>query len=135
MTIKTLKMGYEKNNINRGKFLQEIVENSGMSISKLIKKAGYKDRASYYMHIKKADLSFDILKSYANALNYDLSSQFPEISSFILNDDGGQELYKLPDNYEEAMIAFRKLKEKYMLLLEKHVSLIEANSSPNPTKT
>lgn len=122
-------MNTEKNNTNRGKFLQTIVEESGISISKIIKKAGYKGRASYYYHIQKTNLSFDIIKSYANALNYDLSNDFPEISTIIVNDDGGGALYKTPDNYEEAVIALRILTEKYTMLLEKHVKLLEVNSA------
>ncbi len=124
MCISLQLMSAKKKNIDRGKFLKSIVEKSGISIVKLVKKVGYKDRASYYTHIQKPDLSFDILSQYAKALNYDLREEFPEIIPFLMEEPPAI-YYIIPENFEEAKSLLDKWKERYFMLLEKYLKVIE----------
>ena len=117
-------MTVRKKNIDRGKLLAGMVEDSGVNIGSLVKKVGYKNRASYYSHIAKADLSLEILFAYAKALKYDLRDEFPEVSQFLLEDPVA-EYNTNPKTLEEAFILLDKWKEKYYLLLEKYSKLLE----------
>jgi hypothetical protein len=111
-------------NIDRGKLLEDIVEESGMPIAKLVKKLGYKGRGSYYAHIKKPDLPLEILFAYGKVLKYDLSDQFPEVSQFLLQDPE-VEYHTKPKTFAEAVELLTAWKEKYYMLLEKYTKLIE----------
>lgn len=113
-----------KKNIDRGRLLKKMVEDSGVSIVNLVKKVGYKDRASYYSHISKPDLSLEILFAYAKALKYDLRDDFPEVSQFLL-EDSGVDYNNKPATLDEAILVINKWKEKYYLLLEKYSALME----------
>lgn len=117
-------MSSRKKNIDRGKLLKEIVEQSGVSIVNLVKKVGYKDRASYYAHILKPDLSLEILFAYAKVLKHDLRDEFPEVSQFLLEEPVAEYGTK-PETLEDAIILIDKWKEKYYLLLEKYSKLME----------
>ena len=111
-------------NIDRGNLLKEIVESSGVSIVNLVKKVGYKDRASYYTHIAKPDLSLEILFAYAKVLKYDLRDEFPEVSQFLLEEPAAEYITK-PETLDEAIVLIDKWKEKYYALLEKYSILLE----------
>lgn len=117
-------MTNKKKNIDRGKFLKSLVEKNGISIVKLVKKVGYKDRASYYAHIEKSDLSFDILMAYAKALNYDLKDDFPEVVPFLMEEPPAT-YNVVPNNLEESLKLLELWKQKYYILLEKYTRVIE----------
>ncbi len=101
-----------------------MVEESGVNINTLVKKVGYKNRASYYSHIAKPDLSLEILFAYARALKYDLSNDFPEVNQFLA-EDPAVPYGKIPESLPEAIQLLDKWKEKYYLLLEKYSKLME----------
>ena len=111
-------------NIDRGKLLKEIVEGSGVNKTKLIKKIGYKHRASYYNHISQKQLSIDILQLYANALNYDLKPHFPDYD-FVVAEDDVNSYYTQPADLEEAMVLLQKWKDRYYKLLDKYMGVME----------
>lgn len=113
-----------KKNIDRGRLLQSIVEESGINIGSLVKKVGYKNRASYYSHIDKPDLSLEILFAYAKVLKYDLRNEFPEVSQFML-EDPATDYNTVPETLEEAIVLIDKWKGKYFMLLEKYSGLME----------
>ena len=113
-----------KKNIDRGKLLKNIVEKSGISISNLVKKVGYKDRASYYTHIDKPDLSLDILFAYAKVLNYDLRQDLSDINPYMLEDPASL-YYTTPETFDEAIVLLGKWKERYSQLLEKYIRVME----------
>jgi hypothetical protein len=117
-------MNKKKFNIDRGKLLKTLVDENGISVTRLVKKVGYKDRASFYAHISKPDLSFDILSNYAKVLNYDLRQDFPEISSFLV-EESNENFYATPATLEEAVELLNKWKAKYSQLMEKHLRLME----------
>lgn len=122
------KVNNRNKKIDKGKFLQEMAEKSGVSIINLVKKAGYKHRASYYMHISKPDLSFEILKKYATALKIDLRLEFPEAADFEIEDNSN--LYSItPKTLNEAIENIKFWKEKYYSLLEKYTRKIERDNN------
>ncbi len=108
---------------DRGKYLKTMVETSGVVISKLMEKIGYKDRASYYTHIVKPNLSLDILSDYARALNVDIRRDFPELIPIAVQEPAID--YSLPETKEEAIEKMQHWKEKYFLLLEKYSAVLE----------
>ena len=114
-------------NIDKGKFLKELVEKSGVSVISLMKKVGYKHRASYYAHIAKPDLSLEILQKYAQALKIDLRSEFPDSLEFLIEDNSPTN-YSSPESLPEAMEAIKYWREKFYSLLEKYTKLIERES-------
>jgi AcrR family transcriptional regulator len=71
-----------KKNIHRGKILQAAVEDKGISIDVLTKKAGY-SRGAYYNHIRKADLADKILEKYARVMQYDFFEEIPDFKTSV----------------------------------------------------
>jgi hypothetical protein len=63
-----------KQNIHRGKILQAAVNLTGINKEIIARKAGY-ERVTYYSHIKRKDLSLEILAKYAKALGHDFSDE------------------------------------------------------------
>jgi hypothetical protein len=117
-------MNKRKNDMDRGRLLKDMVEQSGVNKSKLVKKIGYKHRASYYNHIQQKDLSLDILQLYANALNYDLRPHFPD-HEFLLAEDDTNSYYTEPSTLAEANALIQKWKDRYYKLLDKHMFVLE----------
>ena len=117
-------MNKRKIDIDRGKLLKDMVEESGISKTKLVKKIGYKHRASYYSHIGLKNLSLDILQLYANALNYDLKRHFPDFD-FIVAEDDLNSYYTEPADLDEALAMIQKWKDRYYRLLDKYTSVVE----------
>ena len=115
-----------KQNVHRGEILQYAVEKTGLSIASVAKKAGYK-RGTYYLHIKKKDLSVTILNKYAKAIGYDFSEDIGEMEQFILEEPETVYVTK-PQTIEEAIRQRNEWKEKYYLLMEKYLKLIEKKS-------
>ena len=109
---------------NRGQILKEIVKESGIGIPKLMKDTGYKNRASYYAHVAKSDLSLDILMKYAKALKYDLREHFPEMNH-LLTDDPAIQYTKPPETFEDALSHTAYWRDKYYAILEKYTRLME----------
>lgn len=120
----TFMLADDSKKIDRGKYLKNMVETSGMTIAKVVQKTGYKDRGSYYAHINKPGLSLDILSNYASVLNVDLRRDFPEIIP-VKAEEPVIDYALVPENMEEAVAMMRKWREKYFLLMEKHVRLLE----------
>jgi hypothetical protein len=107
---------------HRGEILQQVVEASGMSVSKVTERAGY-SRSSYYYHILDPELPFEIMQKYGKAMKYDFKADFPEMSESILDDD--EKKYIKPTSLEQAVRQLEILREKYLALLEKYQQLIE----------
>lgn len=115
-------MKTRKNSKHRGEVLQEAVNDSGLSITLIVKKAGY-SRSSYYNHIADPELSFDILENYGKALRHDFSGEFPQMNSLRLEEEEIE--YGRPDTLDKALQQLDKYKEKYFTLLEKYNKLLE----------
>lgn len=102
-----------------------------MRISTVTKKAGY-TRGSYYLHIKKKDLSLDILREYGRALNHDFSYEIPEIEHLVGDphapytketvlppvEDVIREMDMWRNKYYELSDRYNELSDKYRKLIE-----------------
>ncbi len=114
---------------NRGELLKRLVEDSNIPIQTVVKKAGFKSTTSYYQHIKKEDLTLDILMRYGKAIKYDFSRDFPEIKSLedtLVNED--------PKTIEEAIRQMNVWKEKYYKMTEENIELIREIKNMNNKK-
>ena len=115
-------MKSKKTGPHRGEALQKAVTDNGLSITSLVKRAGY-SRSSYYNHILVPQLSFDILEQYGKVLKHDFSISFPEMNKQLLQED--PEEYNRPTTIEQATRMAEKWKEKYYSVLEKYHQLLE----------
>ena len=117
-------MNKRQKNIDKGKLLKDMVEKSGVSVINLVKKVGYKHRASYYTHILKPDLSLEILEKYAKALKINLRSEYADSLEFLMEDNSEKD-YSTPETLPEALESIKYWREKFYLLLEKYTKIIE----------
>jgi len=107
----------EKELSGRGRSLYLAVSRSAITNKEVARKAGYKEN-TFYSHIRKPDLSFNILSKYGKVLRYDFSIEFPEMSlDFPLEEDLNYQKLNSKD--------YQILQEKYFRLLEKHNALLE----------
>jgi hypothetical protein len=104
-----------KRNIDRGKILQEAVTRSGLSVKIVANRAGYQ-RVTYYSHIIKPDLSFEILEKYGRALNLDFKNEIPEMKEYFNE--------RLPSRFDDSQ-TLEYWKQKYYDLLERYNVLLE----------
>jgi len=102
---------------HRGEVLNRVVTRLKVNKTKLAERIGY-DRTTYYSHIKKEDLDFAILWAYGKAIPYDFTREFPEMETYILEDN------KEIRNFEEMKTDRDKWREKYYDLLEKYNTLL-----------
>lgn len=118
-------MKNNKKKFNRGELLQQAVTNAGMSITKLVNKAGY-SRSSYYNHISDPDLPIEILLNYSKILHFDISVYFPELLDNFVKEPNNFYLTEIPpQSIEEANKYIDEWKFRYYELLEKHQALLE----------
>lgn len=108
--------------MHRGEVLQAAVSSSGLSITKVVKRAGY-SRSSYYIHITDPKLAFDILREYGKALKHDFSTDFPEMGKLEFHDDDDD--FGEPDTVEKALKQRNSWRDKYYNLLEKYNKMLE----------
>lgn len=109
--------------VHRGSILRAVASRHEKSIIKIANDAGY-DQTSYYVHVKKDDLSFDILYKYSKAMNHDFSMEIPEMADYLamhgLNKGPIQSL-----SYDDLIRDRDNWRDKYYALLEKHTELIQ----------
>jgi transcriptional regulator with XRE-family HTH domain len=108
--------------IHRGEIVEKIVRKTGYSLSKLAEKLEI-SRNTLYNRFKSANLSYRFIQDVGGVLNYDFSLDFPEMPK-------GDFTTGKKNN------ALRHLENKYSILLEKHIKLLEilvklANHSEN----
>jgi DNA-binding transcriptional ArsR family regulator len=118
-----------KHSLSRGRVLHQVAKTSPLSLKEIIRKAGYK-YPTFYVHVKKADLAFEILAKYGKAMNHDFSNEFPEMADYILNDNGAG--YKEQLSYEELLMdrdrwinKYQEQTERYQRLSDKYNKLLE----------
>jgi len=108
--------------IHRGELLRDVIQNSDLTITQVVKKAGY-SRGSYYLHIQDPSLPFDILEKYGRALHYDFTNDLPQMPKYLV-DDGFQKRFQ-PKTFEEALEDRDYRRDKYIALLERYNALME----------
>lgn len=68
--------------VHIGAELFRVANSHKLTITEIAKRAGY-GQSMFYKHIKKEDLSFSILKRYADAMNYYFKAEVPEFSNYL----------------------------------------------------
>lgn len=101
-----------------------MAKENGMPITLLAKRAGYKNRASFYSHITEPHLSYEILFKYGKVLHYNFAEHFAEITNLDVHDPD-MDYKKEPLTVEQAMVMIEKLKEQHYNLLVKYEHLLE----------
>lgn len=112
-------MKTKNRNIHRGEILEAIVKRSHLTITEIVKRAGY-SRSSYYSHIENLQLPYDILEVYGRILNYDFTDHFPDMIKYVSFTTPKEEI-----TLDRAIRERDQWKDKYVNLLEKYNSLVE----------
>jgi transcriptional regulator with XRE-family HTH domain len=97
--------------IHRGEIVEKFVRKSGYSLSKLADKL-HISRNTLYNRFSNANLSYRFIQEVGVIINYDFSLEFPEIP-------------KVDFATGEKNNMLRHIENKYSILLEKHIKLIE----------
>ncbi|SDG66883.1 hypothetical protein SAMN05421827_10997 [Pedobacter terrae] len=108
--------------IDRGKILEKVVQDMGISIAEVARKTNY-ERTTVYRHFSKSDLDYAIILKYGKALKYDFSVQFPELLDFTSQYDAPLSDYKVI-TVADALKERDYWKDKYVALLERHNELL-----------
>lgn len=93
------------------------------TIVQIAKDAGY-EQSTFYVHVKKSDLSLEILYKYSKAINYDFTSDFPEMNDF-LKINGLKKSNDEMLSYDELLNDRDNWRDKYYALLEENSRLIK----------
>lgn len=117
-------MEKDNKNIHRGKVLHEILKNHPRRIKDIVEDAGYK-YGTFYKHKNNPELSYEIIAKYGNAMNRDMSVEFPEMADFPSL--ALVETAYLNRTTVDIKKELEELKEKYSNFLNKHNAILEAN--------
>lgn len=93
-----------------------------MKVSELILRVNV-SRGTYYNHINKKDLPFEILEMYGKALRYDFSEDFPKMPKYSFAEDDS--IYGTPKTLEEALRHIDYWKTRYIQLSDKYREEVE----------
>lgn len=111
--------------MHRGALLQQVVAQSGFTITFITKRAGF-SRSSFYNHIADKDLSLETLIEYGSILKYDFLKEHPELTGHLAKETQGKYDDTLaPSTIEQALQQRDAWKEKYFELLEKYQKILE----------
>jgi transcriptional regulator with XRE-family HTH domain len=97
--------------IHRGEIVEKFVRKSGYSLSKLAEKL-HISRNTLYNRFSNANLSYGFIQEVGAVINYDFSLDFPEMP-------------KDEQATENKNSMLRHIENKYSILLEKHIKLLE----------
>lgn len=108
--------------------LYKVAKRHKLSITEIAKRSGY-GQSMFYKHIKIPDLSFSILKKYADTLNYYFQNEIPEFhiylkdNGLLRNEETGLQRAELLDKIEywkdQAYVSTRKNNELLQQLIDK----------------
>lgn len=124
-------MPEKKKKIHRGEALKQIVAESDLSITQIVKRAGYKTRGSYYDHIEDPDLSFEILEKYGKALNHNFRDDFPSMPEYSFEEMPPPPYKSKPKTLEEALNVIEYWRNRFYEELEKNNGLLEQLNKVN----
>lgn len=105
-----------KNNIDRGAILHAVAKRSIKTITQIAADAGY-EKTSFYVHIRKADLSLDIIYKYGVAMPHDFSIEIPEMVDY-LSVHGLKKADDTKLSYEQLLKEKEFWKDRFYTLLE-----------------
>ena len=106
--------------MHRGRYIKNLIKENEFSISEVAKRISV-SRNTIYRWINSEKLQFVKMMKVADAINVDISIDFPEMER-IKTDQKKKLLAE--DRTDESIT----IKTKYMRLLEKHTSLLEEYS-------
>ncbi len=93
------------------------------SIVKIAKEAGY-DQSTFYVHVKREDLPFEILYKYSKVLSHDFSKESPEMEEYLAV-NGLKTGSETVLTYEELLRDRDNWRDKYYAQLEENSRLIK----------
>ncbi len=103
---------------DNGSFIKKKCKESGMTITYLVEKIN-KSRTAIYEWFKDPNLSTDKMIMIAEAINYDIYSDFPNLKKKTNKEDPFEnKYYKLLEKYNDLL-------EKYNISLEKHRDILK----------
>ncbi len=119
--------------LHRGQVLHKIAKLSSLKIGEISQRAGYK-YSTFFAHIKKEDLAYEILARYGKVLQHDFSNEFPQMSEYVFYEDNkyNKELTypelledrdQWKDKFYDISDKYNKLSDKYNKLLEKELGM------------
>ncbi len=118
-------MKINKKHIHRGEILQQVVAESGLSVTKVVQKAGF-SRSSFYNHTTDPELPVDILLKYGTVLRYDFIENFPELlGNHVKEIIPKYTAESKAETIDEALKQRDAWREKYFELLEKYQAALE----------
>ena len=121
-----------KEGMHKGEHLHKVVKEKGIRITVLMKRLGYKDRSSFYTHIAKPDLSYEILMRYGKILHYDFSEYFqPSTADAHITHDELPDYKKETITLEQLYMLVAKIQQQCTGLQEKYNELREENERLN----
>ena len=111
--------------MNNGEIVELVIRRNNLSISELSRRL-HVSRRSIYNWFTQRNLSYDIIYKIGEALNYDFSSDFPDMftgkeSQLIKHINADKNI----DFNQNSAIFWRN---KYINLLEKHNEILRYNS-------
>ncbi len=124
-------MPEKKKKIHRGEILKQVAAESDLSITQIVKRAGYKTRRSFYTHVEDPDLSFEILEKYGKALNHNFREDFPSMPEYSLEEMPSPPYKSKPKTLEEATEIIEYWRSRFYEELEKNNKLLEKLNQPD----
>lgn len=109
--------------IHRGEILHSVAKREKKTIKTIANEAGF-EKSTFYSHVKKEDLSLDILFRYGKAIPHDFEIEIPEMVEF-------SEKYRIKKNqiikptYEVLLQEKEDWKDKFYVLLEEYTKLLK----------
>jgi transcriptional regulator with XRE-family HTH domain len=113
-----------KKKVHRGQVLAAAVKSNGVTIVALTKRVGI-SRPTYYEHINDEDLSLEMILKYGKALNYDFSTDIPDLMAYISSIPESDIKYL---SVEQLVQEVGKYKDKFHEVLEKLENLRDENN-------
>ena len=110
--------------INRGQILNEVARQSDLSITVIVKRAGYKARGSFYTHINSPDLPLEILAKYGKVLQYDFSKDIPQMKEYS-NEESIEIINDEPKTLDEAKFLINIWRDKFYNLMEEYNQVLK----------
>lgn len=119
-------MTINKDKVDRGAILHAVAKRSIKTITKIVADAGY-EKSSFYVHIRRPDLSLDILFKYGKSIPHNFDIEIPEMGEYLKYNGITKPEDEKP-TYEALFKEKENWKDKYYSLLEEHTRILKGKS-------
>lgn len=112
-------------NRHHGQLIEKIIRLNGYNISELARLLSV-DRRTIYIWFKKKRLKKDVILQFAEHINHDFSTDFPEIFTPVNQNapaNSSDSINELSESNEDT--ADKDIHQKYVELLEKYNNLLQ----------